>query len=210
MSTPPAFLGSVPLSQPYSDSTFDGTYMEYDGTESVASLPDAAIDWVLVSLRTATGSDTEVVGSRKPAFVVGDGSVVGLDGQDLAFDGVSAGAYYTVVMHRNHLPVMSAAAVDFTSGPASIDFTTAIGQAHTSGGPPMKQVETGIWAMIGSDADADGQVTSSDFNEWLIKSKSVASGYLSADFDMDAQVTASDFNMFLVNTKAVYSSQVPN
>lgn len=209
MATTALFRNSVPLNQPFSDAAFNDTPMDYDGIESVGALPANTIDWVLVSLRTGTGSATAVSGSTIPAFVLADGSIVGLDGGILTFPGVDPGNYHVVVRHRNHLPVLSATAYDFATGLVTLDFTTGINQAYLAGGAPMKEVASGVWAMIAGDGNVDGQITANDFNLWLVATKAVSTGYLQADFAFDAQVTAIDFNLFLENTKAAYSSQVP-
>jgi hypothetical protein len=210
MSVPEAFQDSIPLLQPYGDAAFNGTAMDYDGAESVTGLPGGVVEWVLVSLRTGIGPETEVANSVRPAFVTFDGSIVGLDGGALDFPGVAPGSYHVVVRHRNHLPVMSASARSFGSGPVVIDFTSSLAVAHTSGGDAMTEVETGLWAMIAGDAGADGQITTSDFNDWLVATKAAGVGYLQADFNLDGQVTTLDFNLFLMNTKAAFSSQVPD
>ena len=55
----------------------------------------------------------------------------------------------------------------------------------------------------------DGQVTTLDFNSWLVSTKLAETGYLQWDFNGDGQVTVLDFNLWLVNTKAAVTSKVP-
>jgi hypothetical protein len=206
MSVPGPFTSSIPLKQPYSDPAYDATYLDYDGADSVLAWPADAIDWLLISLRTGTGPETEVSGSEKAVILLNDGSVVDTDADsvDLAVD--SLGSYYIVLRHRNHLSVMSSAAVDFSSI-GSWDFTTASSQAF--GSSPMTEVETGVWAMFAGEATTNDLNNASDFNAWLVDTKAIATGYLNTDFDLDGQVTAGDFNLWLANTKAVATSQVP-
>ena len=73
----------------------------------------------------------------------------------------------------------------------------------------MTEVAPGIWALVAGDGNIDGQITVGDFNEWLVATKAVSTGYMQEDFILDGQATVSDFNIFLRNTKATYSSQVP-
>ena len=73
----------------------------------------------------------------------------------------------------------------------------------------MKEVVSGVWAMVAGDGSVDGQVTVNDFNLWLVATRAVETGYFQEDFILDGQATASDFNVFLANTKAVFSTQVP-
>ena len=210
MAVPTDFEEAVPLNQPYTDPHFDGTPLDYDGIESVGSLPAGVVDWILVSLRTSPDASDEVAGALRAAFVKTDGSIIGLDGSPLAFTGVAAGDYHVIVRHRNHLAVMSRNALAFGAAPVTVDFTSDTTVAHVEDGPPMKEVSSGVWAMAAADADADGQVTVPDFNSWLAASKIAATGYVVEDFDMDGQVTVSDFNVFLANTSAGLRSQVPD
>jgi hypothetical protein len=103
---------------------------------------------------------------------------------------------------------MSSAAVNFTSGHGSWDFTSSLDQAYSSSGPGMKSLD-GLFGMFGGDANSDGMITASDFNMFLFATKAVLTKYRIEDFNFDDQVTAADFNIFLANTKAVATSQVP-
>jgi hypothetical protein len=176
----------------------------------VPSLPESTVDWVLASLRTDPGSATEVPPSKRAALLLSDGSVVDTNGTTLAFHDVEPGSYYLVLRHRNHLSVMSSDTLDLSDGLGSWDFTTAMTQAYTNGPDPMKDLGDGNFSMFAADASVDGQITATDFNQWLVDTKAVLTGYQQCDFNLDGQVTATDFNLWLVNTKAVVSSQVPD
>jgi len=207
MSIPALFADARPLDQPYDSSLYAGTHLAYAGSESVASFAVGVIDWVLVSLRS-TPSDTSQV-AQQAALVLEDGSVVAPDGSTPLFGGLPAESYYLVVRHRNHMSVMSAEAVDFTSGSASYDFTTAISQAYDDGGAPMKTLTGGVFGMFASDGNFDGQATAPDFNLWNSATTSGLTGYQPSDYNLDGQVTAPDFNLWNANTTAGASSQVP-
>ncbi|MFV1968799.1 MAG: hypothetical protein ACC628_25560 [Pirellulaceae bacterium] len=204
-----AFENSIPVGQPYADASYNASFLDYDGVEAVqpVGVPATAVDWIVASLRTGTAAATEVPGSAQALLLFEDGSIVGADGATVRFF-AAPGSYHLVVRHRNHLGVMSATPVDFTSGSGSWDFTTA-GKAFTGGGAPMKDLGGGFFAMFATDASIDGQTTASDFNLWLTATKAASFGYLQSDFNLDAQVTASDFNLWLANTKAAASSKVP-
>lgn len=111
----------IPLTEPY---TALGYTLTGGANSTIASSilnptgVDAIVDWVVVELRSATNSGT-VIASR-PALVQVDGDVVGLDGTTAIFNSFSAGTYFVVVHHRNHLSVMTAAAMDIT---AAVDLT---------------------------------------------------------------------------------------
>jgi len=200
---------AMPLTQPYSNAAFDGTALEYDGAESVGTLPAQTVDWLLVDLRTDETAASAVENALRPAFLLSSGDIVGLDGDTLAFEDVARLSYHVVVRHRNHLSVMSADLVSFVSGVGEWDFTTAMNKAFTAGGDPQKMVDSGVFAMIAADANADGIVTAPDFNAWNAATTSGLTGYRPSDFSMDTLVTAPDFNLWNANTTAGAASRVP-
>ena len=210
MSTDLTDSGTAPTSQPFSDSFYDGSVLEYDtGTESVGgSWPTGeGTDWVLVELRT--GSDPSTMVSQKAAVVRSDGLVV--EASDLSsqvvFSGVPATDYYIVVRHRNHLPLMTANVVALTTGPMTLyDFTTAQGQAF--GTNPMKELETGVYGMYAGNGNLDAFVTSLDFNAYLPDERSAATGYKITDYNLDSFVTSLDFNEYLPNERAAAASSI--
>jgi len=204
-----AFTNFIPYSQPFSDSFFDATSLDYDTVVTVTGLPDSTVDWVLVSLRTDTSAATEVVGSTRTAFLLANGSIVDTNGTTLGFPGVSPGPYRLVVRPRNHLPVLSSDTLDTSGGLGTWDFTSAMTQAYSSSGNPMKDLGDGNFALFSCDINADGQSTVSDFNLWLPATKAALTGYLQEDCNLDGQATVSDFNRWLPNTKAAVSSKVP-
>jgi uncharacterized repeat protein (TIGR01451 family) len=122
--------GLIPTAQPYST-------MGYAGSETVAPSvlnttgANAIVDWVLVQLR----SDTSTVAAQQAALIQRDGDIVSTDGvSPLTFAGVSAGNYYVVVKHRNHLGVMTANALALTGSATSVDFTIAATPNFQRGG----------------------------------------------------------------------------
>ncbi|NOX19613.1 MAG: hypothetical protein GXO87_15200 [Chlorobi bacterium] len=91
--------GYIPLTQPYS-----GAPWYYPGTESVTSIPSGVVDWVLIELR----STPTLIDETRAAFLKNDGTLVDLDGTSpVDFPNSSAGNYYVVIKHRNHLSVMT-------------------------------------------------------------------------------------------------------
>ncbi|MGA7304246.1 MAG: hypothetical protein WBW88_05205 [Rhodothermales bacterium] len=199
------YAATIPTSQPFSGAEFAGTDLEFDGDVSVASLPENAVDWVLVSLRADSSSGSEV--ARKPGFLLANGEIIDPAGGPLEFDSVEGGFHYVVVNQRNHIPVMSSELVDSCVKPAVWDFTTSASQAF--GASAMKEVEPGVWALLAADANADGLVTALDFGAWLSGTTAGVTGYQQADFDLDGAVTATDFVLWLANTTAGAASRVP-
>ena len=209
MNTAALFQSHIPLAQPYAQPEFNGTPLDHDIATSLTSVPPGMIDWVLVSLRTGEGPETEVVGSKTAAILLSDGQIVDVDGKTVSFIGVQPGHYFVVVQHRNHLPVMTAVTVDVEDGIGQWDFTTSQASAYADGGLAMRSLDDGSFAMHSADADLDGQVTASDFNLWLSDTKLGVTGYVTTDLNFDGQVTVADFNLWLRGTKVGASSQVP-
>ncbi|MFZ1289758.1 MAG: TIM-barrel domain-containing protein [Melioribacteraceae bacterium] len=90
----------IPKSQPYNILPWN-----YEGSENVQEIPDNAVDWVLVELRTSEDVKSQI---RRAGFLMNDGVILALDGlSNLTFENVLNGDYYIVIYHRNHLPVMS-------------------------------------------------------------------------------------------------------
>ncbi|MBI5471265.1 MAG: VCBS repeat-containing protein [Ignavibacteriae bacterium] len=187
----------LPLSQPYT-----GAPWNYAGTESVPSIPDDVVDWVLIELRTGTASNTKV--AARAGFVKSNGTVVDIDGSSsLSFDGVASGNYYLVVRHRNHLPVMSATAVSLSQAGNLYDFSSS--QTMAFGSSALSQLENGVFGLVAGDVNLSAIVSSSDAN--AVFSIFNQSGYLLEDANLSGITTATDANAIFSNLNR--SSQVP-
>ncbi len=220
MSTTLNTTGYIPPGQPYG-----GAPWNYSGTESVAGIPSGVVDWVLVELRMGTPPTMTTI-ARRAAFVKSNGSVVDMDGtSQVSFDGVATGSYYIVVRHRNHLAIMSANAVNFTTGSASYDFTTAQMQAY--GTEPMKDLGGGVYGIWAGDVNGNGTIKYSGpgNDRALILTRiggtditATVSGYYAEDVNMNGTVKYSgpgnDRAIILTNIggtdiTATKSTQVP-
>ncbi|MCD4697881.1 MAG: hypothetical protein K8S16_16775 [Bacteroidales bacterium] len=196
--------GQIPLNQPYNVSPWG-----YTGTENVASIPDDVVDWVLVDLRDATGAAAALPGTSvemQAAFILNNGSVVGIDGSSvLQFTATISNDPYVVVWHRNHLGVLSATSPVESGGIYTYNFSTSLAQAH-GGGLGYKLIDTGVFGMAGGDANGDGVIDAADKALW--SSNAGTNGYLSSDFNMDSEVNNPDKNDTWVENGSL-SSQVP-
>jgi len=190
----------IPKKQPYNISPWN-----YAGAEAVTSIPSSIVDWVLVELRT--GIDSSTITAKRAGFIKSDGSIVDLDGiSPLRFDFVPAGNYYIVVMHRNHLAVMSSKPAALSDTTALYDFSTSESQA--SGINSMADLGNGIYGMYTGDGDANGGVSSTDRNNVWLKENGKA-GYLQGDFDLNGVVNNDDLNLHWIKNNGKLS-QVPN
>ena len=138
-----------PTIQPYSVAPWN-----YNGTESVVSIPLNVVDWVLVELRTNTSAASII--DRKAGFVLADGSVVGKDGVNpLEFPEREYGNYFIVIRHRNHLAVMSADIQSLSSTSVLYDFTLNSNQSYGTPDPVILS-SNGYAMMIGGDVNSNG------------------------------------------------------
>ncbi|NNF57495.1 MAG: hypothetical protein HKN04_04570 [Rhodothermaceae bacterium] len=167
------------------------------------------VDWVLVEIRTGDPMTGQTIVQQSPALLRDDGAILSATtGGTVGFAGLSAGNYYVVVRHRNHLAAMSLAAQSLTPGTTmAYDFTTTLSQAY--GTAPMVLASDGAALLWAGDGNGDGQVTAPDFNAYSAATASGATGYELADYTLDGQVTAPDFNRYSANTAAGAASGVP-
>jgi hypothetical protein len=154
MSDPLRATGLVPVVEPYSGIG----YIHYGSagqslTPSVLSTSgnNAIVDWVMVELRNVANS----VVLSQCALVQRDGDIVGLNGASPLSLPVAEGAYYIAVRHRNHLGVMTAAAVALSSAVTFVDFTSTA--TATYGSNAQKQVGARMLLWAG-DATGNGDL----------------------------------------------------
>ena len=184
--------GYLPNNQPYS-----GAPWNYSGTESFAAVPNAdVVDWVLVQLREATDAayaDTLTTFKTMAGLLLKDGSIVGTDGSSmLSFTEEVSHNLYVVIMHRNHLDVMSSAALVKTGNTYSYDFTASATAAY---GTDAQKNVGGIWAMFAGDVDGDGEIDNADDAQtWQTEAGQGA--YLESDVNLDGQSDNVDKNDF--------------
>ncbi len=189
----------LPLTQPYNIAPWN-----YTGTESVTTIPNSnVVDWILIELRETTGetstATSDSIIAQQAAFLLNDGSIVGLDGSsDLLFNTIINDSLFVVIWHRNHLGVMSAYPLIEAGGVYTYDFTSGAEQAY-GGANGHKEIGTGVWGMIGGDGNANGQIDNPDKDDvWALQAGN--SGFLSGDFTMESQVNNNDKNdIWLIN-----------
>jgi len=185
----PELVEGFPLSQPYNKSPWN-----YSGTESVASIPNDVVDWVLVELRDAANAASATSGSvvvQKAAFLLTDGSIVDLDGDsNLLFTNDISQQLFVVIYHRNHIAVMSNYPVVGVGGIYTYDFSSGQDQAY-GGSTGHKEITAGIWGMVCGDGDSNNDIDTLDkTNVWMIQAG--LEGYLESDYNMDGNVNNID------------------
>jgi hypothetical protein len=164
--------GFLPINEPYS--ALAGRFVHFgDGgreatTAAVlmanAGTSNAIVDWVFIELRDVT--DPAIIVETRSALLQRDGDVVdATDGMSaLTFFGVTGDRYHIAVKHRNHLGVMTAEGVIFTSVTV-IDFTIATAAdlydlpgAFNYDGIEQITTASGIKALWAGNAIADNKM----------------------------------------------------
>jgi hypothetical protein len=201
------FFNLIPLSQPYNTSPWN-----YSGSESVAAIPNTnVVDWVLIELRDApdaVSATSSTIIDRQAAFVLRDGTIVGLDGtSNLRFYNSISQQLFVVVYHRNHLKIMSANPLIKTEGIYSYDFTDNMNKAF-AGINAQKEIGDNIWGLISGDANSNGQIDNLDKNDYWINQNNNYNTYIESDFSMDGDVNNEDKTIWEIN--AGKSTQVPD
>ncbi len=214
--------GIIPLAHPFQPTLpyfgNNNPVWYYTGTETTSAIPVNAVDWVLLELRDASSPEQAVSGTlikRMAAFLYKDGQIRTTAGQLPQLDIPVAQGLYVVVYHRNHLAVMSSAAVPVIDEKYTWNFTQSAGKAYNVNKTNTKSAYLqghkdlggGVFGMYGGDGDGNGQVQTQDKNEvWNLQSGQ--SGYRAGDFDLNGQVQTQDKNE-IWNPNSGVASQVP-
>lgn len=183
--------GVIPINQPFNIAPWN-----YNGSETLTAMPGIDIvDWVYIELRE-TGGDASTATPDKflddqAAILLSDGSIVQPDGSSLlVYSGTITQNLFVIIYHRNHLPVMSATALDNINSNYTYNFTDALSKAYLNG---HKEIESGIWGMYGGDSDGSGTVNSNDIDlNW--DNDAGDTGYFGSDLNLDTQVNNPDKN----------------
>ncbi len=202
----PELVEGLPLSQPYNIPPWN-----YLGSESVESIPTTdVVDWVLIELRNAADAGSATSGtmvSQQAAFLINDGSIMGLDGtSNPIFSNSITQQLFVVIRHRNHLGVLSAYPLSESGGVYSYNFTSPTGQAY--GTDAQKNLDGGAYGMYSGDGNADGTINMDDkVIIWSVEAGNI--GYLNGDFNMNSQTDNSDKNDIWIENNET-SSQIPD
>jgi hypothetical protein len=167
------------------------------------------VDWVLVGLRTSQPMATF---GWRAGLLMQNGWIKDMDGtSNLAMPAAFAGqSYWVVVVHRNHLGVLSNGSQYFQGCTTTFDFTTAMSQAYSPNStlyPPMKQFGS-VYALWAADptgyngtypsgsftAIGDGGVNATDWQYWYTKNGLL--GYFTSDMNLDSSTDSYDTNTY--------------
>lgn len=173
----------------------------YNGTESVSSMPNNVVDWVLVELQNAVDGSTAL----SAALLLNDGSIVASDWtNDPSIDGVffedlnENQLYHIVLRHRNHLAVIGATAISLPNS-ISYDFRDA---TNVMGSNQVVDLGDGYHALKAGDWNSDGVISVADYNGYLIQIAAI-NQYVAGDFNLDGNVTVADFNLYFPDASVI-------
>ncbi|MBK9176892.1 MAG: hypothetical protein IPM46_11275 [Flavobacteriales bacterium] len=190
--------GFIPLAEPYAALSY--THVGGGGgettTNGVLSTTgnNAAVDWVLVELRSSANS-ANVVATRS-ALLQADGDIVAAnDGSSALTFGAPSGSYYIAVRHRNHLGVMTAGTVALTNTAVTIDLSNGTTPIY-GGANAMKTIGSRNILFAGDvDRNSTLRYTGQDNDRDPILSQvggsvptATVSGYFAEDVNMDGNV----------------------
>ncbi|HHZ14677.1 MAG TPA: hypothetical protein GX398_00985 [Candidatus Cloacimonetes bacterium] len=192
--------GYLPLTSPY------------DASLTLTAFPDVSpryiVDWIYIQLRAASTGPSE---QPQSCFLLDDGTVVDVNGNPkLAFFLTGGMQYYVVVQHRNHLEIMSAQPVAFSTDPqtATVGDLTLLNSVYGGNVRGVYAVEPTVLALCSGDADQDGIVGPVDARIYWRLEAGMLHGYYVADFNLDGNVQPNDRN-FYWRTASGKISQVP-
>jgi len=175
--------GDLPLTSPYAADQ-----------RTLFAMPANISDWVLVELRnTASGTALSSYSAllRKDGLIVGDNGTT----EHIVVAAEGDGDYFIVIKHRNHLPIMSAAAVSLSKTPSLYNFTTAQAQAY--GTNPLTLLESGVYGMPAGDANGNGVVNTQDRETvWRSHNGTPWSYAKNSDLNLDGGIDAEDLNQY--------------
>jgi hypothetical protein len=172
-----------------------------------ASIPSEAVDVINIEMRDSVSAASSTIREFAAAWLLSNGSICSFSDTTknyAQFVSISAGQYYHVVVHRNHLAVMSSSSqfLDSSTPPPVHDFTTSQSQAF--GLNPMKAVGSSF-AMISGDAGGDAGVGATDLVN--VRNALGSDTYDVNDVNMNAGVGATD--LIRMRENLGQASQVP-
>lgn len=177
-------------------------------------IPASAVDVVEVSLRNAA---TGPVVATEYAWLMQDGSIENYKyaGEGVRFcSAITAGDYFIVVSHRNHLDVQSATSVAVsTTMPATPYDFTQIANVYGGGAVGLDVAPTRFGLVAGNarrtTVQDDSETNANDFYDVAFDNVLMPTGYIQTDVNMNGVVNSADFDLSSTNNDFLYFTTVP-
>jgi hypothetical protein len=165
------------------------------------------VDWIVIELRDFCNYGVPI--DTIAAFLRKDGKVISITGDSVITLPIEipANNYYVIIRHRNHISIMSDNPIYLSSNSELYDFSSSNFLYY---GYDAFALSNGKFAMYPGDADRNGAVNISDYQNFQNNSFYAIVGYNSADFNLDGILTGSDFNTFAPINKKRTTTNVPN
>jgi hypothetical protein len=165
------------------------------------------VDWIIIELRNSQDYYNPI--DTLAAFLRKDGKVLSLTGDSVITLPIEIPAdnYYVIIRHRNHLSIMSNNPTYLCTNMDLFDFSSS---NYLVFGYDEVELINGKFAMYPGDADKNGSINITDYQNFQNNSFYANTGYLSTDFNLDGILTGSDFNIFAPVNKKRITTNVPN
>ena len=188
-----ASKGLLPLDQPFSNPPF-----LYLGEESLDSIPENTIDWILVELRDS--ADVQRIIWQQAALLNDKGEITDLNGNPgLNLPPLPFSSLYLSVSHLSSLSILSATPLDLSTPFTAFDFSQAIEQSM---GIEQQVLIGSVACMRSGDFDSNGLVNNQDYNLWRQYGARL-NQYLPVDADGNGIINVVDFNFWVGNNSKV-------
>lgn len=178
------------------------------------NVPATAVDSVKLYLRS--GAAGSIVDSTS-VWVMDDGSIRDYITGELpyaVFTNATAGSYFVIIQHRNHLRVQSTTSIALNNvdpgAGATYDFTDL---SNIRGGGGVKMVGGGFVALAAGNSNEDNEVNAIDYYQVGVSQDASEMGYRNTDVLFNSSnsndVDVNDFMKVQENSNVVYFSTVP-
>jgi len=200
-------VSPTPAGHPYSIAPWN-----YVGTEGLgftdADYTGNEVDWVLVSVRTATGKTSEEAAAA--GLLMKDGTIE--FSSECPLETTHPGPFFIVVEHRNHMGIMTQQPVTVVNKELIYDFTAQDSYIDAAGtGNGQKEIAPGVWVMLSGDLAQTGDLVSYDITgaDKIIWTDGNGNfdDYRDSDANLDGDTNGSDKIYWEINNGK--SSRVP-
>jgi subtilisin family serine protease len=215
----------IPLSEPYTASPFFFPQISYPSgettTTSVLSVsgPNAIVDWVVLELRSA--SNPAVVVATKRALIQRDGDVVDHSSGSgpVVFSNQAPDNYFLSIKHRNHLGVMTATSIPFSSTTTVVDFSTISVWTNPLIANAPRKAFGNIMLLHSGDVNVNKNIKYNGFSNdkdavlnavGLATPNNSVTGYRVEDANMDARIKYNNTNSDRVVILNSVGASTPN
>lgn len=205
MRTTLATTHQLPLQQPFNTAPWN--YYGVEEIEDFSNIPAGVVDWVLVEL-VQDNTPFQIV-EQRAALLTANGNIIDANG---VTNGINLfrlqnnEGYRICLRHRNHLAVVSAAAISPTVGAfLSYDFSDA---TQVTGGQNQLELVDLVhnrYALFAADFSANGIISVQDFNAYYneLINYDGSQQYWGCDANLDGQLTIDDFNLYNKNSSII-------